>query len=73
LKKIDNPDLVRVGKHGLVISSGGRRGLLLPQVPVENNWDRLEFLAQACLKAGLAPDAWRKGAEIYTFEAIVFQ
>ncbi|MDP2913952.1 MAG: AmmeMemoRadiSam system protein B [Candidatus Aminicenantes bacterium] len=73
LKKIDDPDLVRVGKHGLVISSGGRRGLLLPQVPVENNWDRLEFLAQACLKAGLAPDAWRKGAEIYVFEAIVFK
>jgi len=73
LKKIDDPDLVRVGKHGLVVASGGRRGLLLPQVPVENNWDRLEFLAQACLKAGLAPDAWRKGAEIYTFEAIVFK
>lgn len=73
LKKIDDPGLVRVGKHGLVISSGGRRGLLLPKVPVENNWDRLEFLAQACLKAGLAPDAWRKGAEIFTFEAIVFQ
>ena len=73
LKKIDDPDLVRVGKHGLVVSSGGRRGLLLPQVPVENNWDRLEFLAQACLKAGLAPDAWRKGAEIFVFEAIVFK
>ena len=73
LKKIDDPGLVRVGKHGLVISSGGRRGLLLPQVPVENNWDRLEFLAQACLKAGLSQDAWRKGAEISVFEAIVFK
>jgi len=73
LKKIGDPDMVRVGTHGLVVSSGGRRGLLLPQVPVENNWDRLEFLAQACLKAGLAPDAWTKGAEIFVFEAIVFK
>lgn len=73
LVKIDDPARVRVGKHGLVIASGGRRGLLLPQVPVENNWDRLEFLAQACVKAGLAPDAWRKGADIFVFEAIVFK
>jgi len=72
LKKIDNPAAVQVGKHGLVIAQGGQRGLLLPQVPVENNWGREEFLAQACLKAGFAPDAWKKGAEIYTFEAIVF-
>jgi AmmeMemoRadiSam system protein A len=72
LRKIDNPGQVQVGKHGLVIAQGGRRGLLLPQVPVENNWDREEFLAQACLKAGLPPDAWKKGAEIFAFEAMVF-
>jgi AmmeMemoRadiSam system protein B/AmmeMemoRadiSam system protein A len=72
LQKIDNPGQVQVGKHGLVIAQGGRRGLLLPQVPVENNWDREEFLAQACLKAGLPPEAWKKGAEIFVFEAIVF-
>jgi AMMECR1 domain-containing protein len=41
-------------------------------VPVENNWDREMFLDQACLKAGLPPDAWKKGAEISVFEAIVF-
>ena len=72
LKKIDNPRLVQVGKHGLVIAMGRNRGLLLPQVPVENNWDRETFLDQACLKAGLPPDAWKKGAEISIFEAIVF-
>jgi AmmeMemoRadiSam system protein B/AmmeMemoRadiSam system protein A len=72
LKKIENPRLVQVGRHGLVIAQGGQRGVLLPQVPVENNWDREEFLAQACIKAGLPPNAWRTGAEIYTFEAIVF-
>jgi len=72
LQKIDNPRLVQVGKHGLVISMGNNRGLLLPQVPVENNWDRETFLCQACVKAGLPPDAWKKGAEIFVFEAIVF-
>ena len=73
LKKVENPASVQIGKHGLVIAKGEQRGLLLPQVPVENNWDREEFLAQACLKAGFAPDAWKKGVEIYTFEAIVFK
>jgi AmmeMemoRadiSam system protein B/AmmeMemoRadiSam system protein A len=73
LKKIDNPRVVQVGKHGLVIALGRNRGLLLPQVPVENNWDRETFLDQACVKAGLPPDAWKKGAEISVFEAIVFR
>jgi MEMO1 family protein len=72
IKKIDNPGLVQVGKHGLVIAKGNQRGLLLPQVAVENKWNREEFLAQCCLKAGLAEDAWKKGAEISVFEAIVF-
>jgi len=72
LQKIDNPASVQVGKHGLVISMGGRKGLLLPQVPVENNWTREEFLDETCLKAGLPPDSWKKGAELFVFEAIVF-
>ena len=72
-QKIDDPGLVRVGKHGLVISQGDRKGLLLPQVPVENRWSREKFLDQACVKAGLPPDAWKKGAEIFVFEAIVFE
>ena len=48
---------VEVGRHGLLISLRGNRGLLLPQVPTERNWDRLTFLEQTCRKAGLAPDA----------------
>jgi hypothetical protein len=56
-----------------VISQGENRGLLLPQVAVENGWNRETFLDQACVKAGLPPDAWKKGAEISTFEAIVFR
>ncbi len=63
---------VVIGKHGLIATAGSRRGLLLPQVPVEWDWDRETFLAQTCVKAGLAPDAWRRGAEIQAFTAEVF-
>ena len=73
LKKIDNPNLVTVGKHGLVIEKGGKRGLLLPQVAVEHNWTRETFLERVSLKAGLPKDAWRFGADLYVFEAIVFE
>ena len=72
LKKIENPNLVKVGTHGLLISRGDRHGLLLPQVAIEHKWSREEFLCQTCRKAGLPPDAWRKGSDIYVFEAIVF-
>ncbi len=72
LRELSNPRAVEVGRHGLVIARGGQRGLLLPQVATENRWDRETFLAQACLKAGLPPDAWRKGATVSVFEAIVF-
>jgi AmmeMemoRadiSam system protein A len=65
-------EAVEVGRHGLLISMGGRRGLLLPQVPVEHNWDRTTFLEQTCRKAGLPPDAWQKGAVIEAFTAEVF-
>jgi len=67
-----HPDAVEVGRHGLLISDGARRGLLLPQVPVENVWDRETFLEQTCRKAGLPPDAWRKHATIEAFTAEVF-
>ncbi len=63
---------VVVGKHGLVVTQGSRRGLLLPQVPIEWEWDRDTFLTQTCLKAGLDPDAWRQGAELQAFTAEVF-
>ena len=63
---------VEVGRHGLMISHRGRRGLLLPQVPVELGWDRETFLDQVCVKAGLSPDAWRTGAELKSFTAEVF-
>ena len=66
------PEDVVVGTHGLVVVQGSRRGLLLPQVPLEWDWDRETFLAQTCMKAGLAPDAWLHGAELQAFTAEVF-
>ena len=63
---------VEVGRHGLLISMVGQRGLLLPQVPAERNWDRITFLEQTCHKAGLPPDAWQRGAVIEAFTAEVF-
>lgn len=65
-------DAVEIGRHGLLISIAGRRGLLLPQVPTEHNWDRTTFLEQTCRKAGLPLDAWQKGATIEAFTAEVF-
>lgn len=72
VREIADPGLVKVGTHGLVVERDGRKGLLLPQVPVENGWDRETFLAQASLKAGLPADAWKRGAKLSVFEAIVF-
>ncbi|HYL14750.1 MAG TPA: AmmeMemoRadiSam system protein A [Terriglobales bacterium] len=66
------PEEVEIGRHGLLISMGGARGLLLPQVPVEHAWDRLTFLEQTCRKAGLSLDAWQKGARLEAFTAEVF-
>lgn len=63
---------IEVGRHGLLISSHGRRGLLLPQVPTERGWDRTTFLEQTCRKAGLPRDAWQKGATVEAFTAEVF-
>jgi AmmeMemoRadiSam system protein A len=63
---------IEVGRHGLLIAWHGRRGLLLPQVPIEHGWDRTTFLEQTCRKAGLPPDTWQKGATIEAFTAEVF-
>lgn len=65
-------DEIEVGRHGLVISQHGRRGLLLPQVPVEHGWDNKTFLEQTCRKAGLPLDAWKQGATLEAFTAEVF-
>ena len=67
------PDEVEVGKHGLMIRMGSQSGLLLPQVPLEQGWDREEFLCGVCWKAGLPEHAWQDSrAELQAFEAEVW-
>jgi AmmeMemoRadiSam system protein A len=63
---------IEVGRHGLVVESGWQRGLLLPQVALEWNWDADAFLTQTCRKAGLPVEAWKTGAKLWRFEAEVF-
>jgi len=72
LEEIHGPGEIEVGRHGLVVEQGWQRGLLLPQVATEWQWDADTFLAHTCTKAGLARDAWKHGAKIYRFEAEVF-
>lgn len=75
--RVKNPDdyakQIKVGRDGLIITYGYASGLLLPQVPVEWNWDEREFLSQICHKAGLPSDAWRSpSAKLEKFRAQVF-
>ena len=74
LEEIDprDPGAIEIGRHGLVVEQGRRRGLLLPQVATEWGWDRVEFLAHTCTKAGLPADCWQRGAKVYRFAADVF-
>jgi AmmeMemoRadiSam system protein A len=65
-------DSIEIGRHGLIIERGTRKGLLLPQVAPEHGWDRHTFISHTCLKAGLPRDAWLNGATIFSFEAEVF-
>jgi len=71
-REIQSVEEIEIGRHGLIVEQGSSRGLLLPQVPTEHGWDRDTFLDHTCLKAGLAADAWRRGARIFVFEAEVF-
>jgi AmmeMemoRadiSam system protein A len=71
-REIASVDEIEIGRHGLIVEQGTRRGLLLPQVPVEHGWDLPRFLEHTCLKAGLPGNAWRGGARLYVFEAEVF-
>ncbi|MDD3819668.1 MAG: AmmeMemoRadiSam system protein A [Actinomycetota bacterium] len=73
LKRIEDPEEIEVGKHGLFIRKGFYQGLLLPQVATEYGWDRTQFLEQTCYKAGLNKNCYlESGTEIYIFSAIVF-
>lgn len=71
-KTVAGPEEVEVGRDGIIISKGFNRGLLLPQVPVEQGWDRREYISYGCQKAGLPADEWQRGVKIETFQGEVF-
>lgn len=69
----DYLDNIEIGRDGLIVEKGFNRGLLLPQVPVDQNWSREDFLSYACMKAGLMGDCWLdKDTKVYKFSGIVF-
>jgi len=64
---------IKVGQHGLLMKNGAYQGLLLPQVPVEQKWDRQKFLEETCAKAGLRSTCWKdENTDIFIFTAVVF-
>jgi len=73
LETITDPNQIEIGKHGIIIEQGLMRGLLLPQVATEYEWDVDTFLEQTCQKAGLPKDAWQdKSTIIQIFSAEIF-
>lgn len=73
MRRISDPSKIEIGKHGLFIRKGFHSGLLLPQVAIEQDWNREQFLKWTCCKAGLPENAWKqKGVELYVFSADVF-
>jgi uncharacterized protein (TIGR00296 family) len=80
LIEVDDPqeylNKIEIGTHGLIVERGMRRGLLLPQVPVDHgrNWDAKTFLEHTCQKAWLPADAWKEEkTKVYRFRAILFE
>ncbi len=70
---IHDISLIEIGRDGLIVELGVARGLLLPQVAIEQGWDRLKFVENTCAKAGLPGDAWMDPAtRLYAFHAEVF-
>lgn len=71
---VEYPKRIRVGKDGLIVERGPYKGLLLPQVPVDWNWNEEEFLSECCIKAGLPPDSWfDRKTKIYCFQGIIYE
>jgi len=72
LNRVSGPLEIDIGRHGILFAKSGRQSVFLPQVAVEQGWDLDTTLTHLALKAGLAADAWRTGAEFQVFEADVF-
>ncbi len=73
LERVDKVEEIEIGKHGLLITKGGHRGLLLPQVATERGWGRETFLEALCDKANLPPGSWKHGATLQRFSAFIFE
>jgi hypothetical protein len=73
LRKVEDINQIHVGEHGLLIRKGDYEGVLLPQVPTEEGWNRSTFLEQVCVKAGLPEQTWKdEDADLFMFTALVF-
>jgi AmmeMemoRadiSam system protein A len=73
LRRVTDIQQIKVGQHGLLMKNGDSEGLLLPQVPVEQGWDRHTFLEQTCSKAGMRTSCWTdEDTDIFSFTAVVF-
>ena len=73
LRRVTDVQQIKVGQHGLLMKNGDSEGLLLPQVPVEQEWDRNTFLEQTCAKAGMRSGCWLdEDTDIFSFTAVVF-
>ncbi len=73
LRRVTNVEQIKVGRDGLLIKNADSEGLLLPQVPVEQKWDRQTFLEETCRKAGMDPNCWKdENTDIFSFTAVVF-
>jgi hypothetical protein len=73
LRRVTDIQQIKVGQHGLLMKNGDSEGLLLPQVPVEQGWDRHTFLEQTCAKAGMRTSCWMdEDTDIFSFTAVVF-
>ena len=71
--KVSSPEKIVVGKHGIIMKNGYNSGVLLPQVPIEQGWNREEFLSYTCRKAGMQNDCWKDpNTQIETFTAVIF-
>ncbi|MGA2458971.1 MAG: AmmeMemoRadiSam system protein B [Terriglobales bacterium] len=73
LRRVLDVREIKIGQHGLLMKNGAYEGLLLPQVPVEEKWDRQKFLEETCAKAGMHSGCWKdENTDIFMFTAVVF-
>jgi len=74
MELVDDPLALEVGKHGLYVAAGEKRGVLLPQVATQYRWDIKTFLEQTCLKAGLRKNAWKDSdLKVSGFTALIIE